>query len=78
VVPPAIAATLLFMLAADAQSQLRPLDPLMWEVYEPGTYLVGAAACGCAARARASQNANDHDNSQHDHQRLPGDCGRPQ
>jgi surfeit locus 1 family protein len=46
VTPPATVAVLLALVPSVAHAQLRPLDPLEWQVYEPNTFLVGEAGVG--------------------------------
>jgi surfeit locus 1 family protein len=43
---PVAAALLLAALRGGASAQLRPLDPLEWQVYEPATFLVAEAGAG--------------------------------
>jgi surfeit locus 1 family protein len=43
--PPAVAA-LLAIVPGSASGQLRPLDPLEWQVFEPGTFLIAEAGAG--------------------------------
>lgn len=44
--PPVAVAVMLTFMPASASAQLRPLDPLEWQVYEPLTFLVGEAGVG--------------------------------
>jgi surfeit locus 1 family protein len=45
-VPPAALTALFAVVPAGASAQLRPLDPMEWQVYEAGTFLVGEAGIG--------------------------------
>jgi surfeit locus 1 family protein len=52
--PAAIAALALLAFATPGAAQLRPVDPLEWRVYEPGTALVATAGVGSLWEQQAS------------------------